>query len=127
MKSQMKRVARIVAAVTLATGIAMSASACSPSVEAGTIEDGTVVIDVRTPAEFADGHLEGAINIDVQSSDFDAQVADLPTDADYVVYCRSGNRSATAVARLDGLGFESLIDAGSLEAASASTGLPIVK
>lgn len=48
------------------------------------------MIDVRTPAEFASGHLEGAINIDVQSPDFDQQVAQLDPSATYLVYCRGG-------------------------------------
>ncbi len=59
--------------------------------------DGVVVIDVRTPAEFAEGHLPGAVNIDVQGGDFDAQVAQLDPEGDYAVYCRSGNRSRAAI------------------------------
>lgn len=64
-----------------------------------------VVLDVRTPAEFASGHLSDAINIDVASPTFDDDVAVLPTDATYVVYCRSGNRSAVAADRMLELGF----------------------
>lgn len=85
-----------------------------------------VVIDVRTPAEFAEGHLEGAVNIDLQSGSFEQQIAELPLDGDYVVYCRSGNRSAQAVEIMTKLGFENLSDAGGVQAASQSTGLRIV-
>lgn len=57
----------------------------------------TAIIDVRTPAEFADGHLPGAVNIDVQSPDFTAEVAGLDPSIPYAVYCRSGNRSQVAI------------------------------
>lgn len=58
---------------------------------------GTVIIDVRTPEEFASGHLPGAINIDIADSDFAAQVAQLDPDATYAVYCRTDNRSSAAI------------------------------
>ncbi len=86
----------------------------------------TTIIDVRTPSEFAAGHLEGAQNIDVQSSDFDSQISGLDKNASYVVYCRSGNRSAAAADRMQAAGFTNVQDAGSLEDASASTGIVIV-
>jgi phage shock protein E len=57
----------------------------------------TAIIDVRTPAEFSEGHLPGAVNIDVQSPDFAAQVAGLDPSIPYAVYCRSGNRSQVAI------------------------------
>jgi phage shock protein E len=66
---------------------------------------GTTVLDVRTPAEFAEGHLPGAVNIDISSPDFATQVAALDPTAPYAVYCRSGNRSATALATMAGIGF----------------------
>lgn len=78
------------------------------------------VIDVRTPEEFGQGHVAGAQLVDVQDPSFDDRIADLPADRDYVVYCRSGNRSATAAARmraagldvLDGGGLPDMVDAG---------------
>lgn len=60
-------------------------------------EPDVVLLDVRTPAEFAEGHLEGATNLDIASPEFEAAVEALPKDAAYAVYCRSGNRSAQAV------------------------------
>ncbi len=66
---------------------------------------GTTVIDVRTPAEFAEGHLPGAVNIDVSSPTFAASVAQLDPTVPYAVYCRSGNRSAAALAQMADLGF----------------------
>lgn len=99
---------------------------------AGSVEGGgptgatdVVVLDVRTPAEFAEGHLAGAVNIDVQAADFaERAAAELPAGAEIVVYCRSGNRSATATALLAELGF-AVTDAGGLADAAATTGLAV--
>jgi phage shock protein E len=81
------------------------------------------VIDVRTPAEYAAGHVEGAENIDVSDPAFEQQLDGLDRDGEYVLYCRSGNRSAAAADRMADLGFTEVVDAGgidSLEAAGAS-------
>jgi rhodanese-related sulfurtransferase len=51
------------------------------------------VIDVRTPAEFQSGCLNGAKNVDIEASDFDSKIAALDKKANYLVYCRSGHRS----------------------------------
>jgi phage shock protein E len=67
--------------------------------------EGLVVLDIRTPDEFAAGHLEGAINIDYYASDFEQQLAELDLEAPYVMYCNSGNRSANALPVMDALGF----------------------
>lgn len=81
------------------------------------------VIDVRTPEEFDAGHVEGALNLDVQDPGFDAAVSELPKDGAYVVYCRSGNRSAAAAARMAELGFTDVLDAGAFDALAAA-GVP---
>lgn len=78
------------------------------------------IVDVRTPEEFAAGHVAGAVNVDVQADDFDARIAELPTDGAYVVYCRSGNRSAQAVERMRDLGFADLTDGGGLDDMTAA-------
>lgn len=67
--------------------------------------DGVVVLDVRTPGEYAEGHLPGAVNIDVEAADFGDRIAELDPDATYAVYCRSGNRSAVALERMREAGF----------------------
>jgi rhodanese-related sulfurtransferase len=120
---------RTIAVLALAASVTLGVAACTaaPASEAVSISADTVVIDVRTADEFGTGHLEGAINIDVQSASFDAMVSQLPVDADYVVYCRSGNRAAAAIERLQALGFTSLTNAGGLDAAAAATGLDVVR
>lgn len=66
---------------------------------------GTIIVDVRTPAEYASGHLPSAINVDVDGADFAAKIASLAKDVPYAVYCHSGNRSAVAVSRMTADGF----------------------
>lgn len=86
-----------------------------------------VVIDVRTPEEFASGHLEGALLIDIQAADFDERIGELDPAASYVVYCRSGNRAGVAIERMAKLGVTHTVNAGSVENAARHTGLRIVK
>ena len=117
---------RILLSMTLALGLALGASACSADTEPVALDPGTVVIDVRTPAEFASGHLDGAVNIDVQSADFEARISELDPADTYFVYCRTGNRSGQAIDRMEGLGFTQLTNGGSVESASVTTGIPIV-
>ncbi|TFC52191.1 rhodanese-like domain-containing protein [Cryobacterium sp. TMT1-21] len=117
------------AALALASVALFGLTACSAAAPAAppvALAADAVVIDVRTPGEFSAGHLEGAVNIDVQSPDFDSRMAPLPTDGDYLVYCQSGNRSSAAAARLAELGYTSVTDGGGISAAASSTGLAVV-
>ena len=91
------------------------------------VSAGAVIIDVRTPEEFAAGHLDGAVLIDIKHPSFDAEITKLDATASYIVYCRSGNRSAQAVDRMRAIGIENITDLGSLENASAQTGVAIVQ
>lgn len=54
------------------------------------------LIDVRTPTEFAEAHIDGATMIDINGADFEAGIAALDKSRSYVVICRSGGRSARA-------------------------------
>ena len=86
-----------------------------------------VVVDVRTPEEFAEGHLDGAVNIDVNSPTFASEVSELDPSGTYAVYCRSGNRSATAVAAMADAGFVSLYDLDGGVVNWESAGKPLVQ
>ena len=88
-------------------------------------QEGVVLLDVRTPEEFAEGHLEGAVNIDVSAPDFATRVAELDQDATYAVYCRSGNRSQTAMTLMAEAGIENTADLGGGIGAWAQEGLPV--
>lgn len=83
------------------------------------------LIDVRTPEEYAEGHLEGAELVDFNAADFRAQIATYPRDASYVIYCRSGNRSAGARQVMEELGFTDVADIGGGILAWAQAGLPV--
>ena len=121
----MKKLFASLALVIVATfGLAACSTPAAPASVAVTSD--TVVIDVRTAGEYAQGHLAGAVNIDVESPDFDSQVKQLPTDGSYVLYCHSGNRAAAAMARMNSAGFSHVTNAGAMADASASTGLDIV-
>lgn len=112
-------------ALVLATTFALTA--CAPASEPITVDSNTIVIDVRTPSEYSEGHLDGAVNIDVQDANFGTILSQLPTDGEYVVYCRSGNRSAQAVEIMKAAGFTNVVDAGGVNDASSKTGIPIVQ
>lgn len=66
---------------------------------------GATLIDVRTPEEYAQGHLVNAMNIDWNGDDFAAQAAKLDKETPVFVYCRSGGRSSAAAESLRGIGF----------------------
>lgn len=65
-----------------------------------------VLLDVRTPMEVRAGALPKAINIDIMSSNFTKQIAALDKSKTYLVYCRSGNRSAQACKIMYKMGFD---------------------
>lgn len=80
---------------------------------AAAAEPDTVVIDVRTPQEYAEGHLAGARNVPL-AGDFEAAVERLPRDERYVLYCRTGSRSRQAAQLMEQLGFTDVLEAGGL-------------
>lgn len=85
------------------------------------------LIDVRTPEEFADGHLKGATNIDFNGPDFAEKISELNKDGEYTLYCRSGRRSGLALEAMKAAGFTKVTNAGGVEQASKTLGLDIVK
>ena len=71
------------------------------------IEDEQVqIIDVRTPAEFNEGHIPGAVNIDIDGEEFEAMVAQLDKSRPVAVYCRGGRRSKEAATHMVECGLE---------------------
>ena len=69
-----------------------------------------LLVDVRTPAEFEEGHVPNAQNIDWFSVDFNEAFKGVRKRKKIFVYCKSGNRSSKAVARLDSLGFKNVVN-----------------
>ena len=83
------------------------------------IEQGALLIDVRTEGEFSQGHIDGALNIPWEQTD--NLLAAIGTDKQrpVVVYCRSGNRSGKSKAKLDSLGYTNVFNAMGYEALQA--------
>lgn len=85
-----------------------------------------VIVDVRTPAEFADARLANALNINLESSSFRTEMNRLDRSDTYLLYCRTGNRSAQAASIMKDLGFEEVYDMGGI-VDWASAGYPVVR
>lgn len=113
MKKLILAVMGVVSATLFLTSCSSDSSAqkVSPKEFSEVISDPSVVIlDVRTPQEFAEGHLANAINIDFQSGNFEQEIASLDKSKTYAVYCRSSNRSGEAVKVMADAGFTSMYD-----------------
>lgn len=117
---------KILTAMALIFSVTLGVTACATPAEPVAISAETIIIDVRTPAEFATGYLEGALNIDVQSPDFAAKISELDPTASYFVYCRSGNRSGQAISQMRNMGFENTVNGGSVQEATDSSGIPVI-
>jgi phage shock protein E len=83
-----------------------------------------VVIDVRTPAEYEQAHVVGALNIDVEAADFGERIAELDADVPYLLYCRTGRRSDLAAQQMAAAGFSDIADGAGL-AGLARAGAPV--
>ncbi len=121
----MTKIFKLLAAAMIAMFAVASLTACSTTepIDMATV---AAVIDVRTPEEVAAGHLHGSLHIDIQGSDFASKMNELDKSANYVVYCRSGNRASSAIDWMTENGFTgTLTNAGSLADAAVTTGLAI--
>jgi len=126
----MKRVIALIAAAFLLAGCSSTSSEIDLSVtefSVKTAESGVVTLDVRTPAEFAEGYIEGARLIDFQSGNFENEIATLDKNVTYAVYCRSGNRSGQAVKVMQDAGFINVFNMNGGVIDWANAGLPLVK
>ncbi|MGD2042281.1 MAG: rhodanese-like domain-containing protein [Acidimicrobiia bacterium] len=84
-----------------------------------------VVLDIRTPEEVAAGAIDGAQVLDFYSATFQAEIGELDRDTTYLVYCRSGNRSAQATQLMENLGFEDVYELEGGILAWANAGLAL--
>ncbi len=88
---------------------------------------GFTIVDVRTPGEFAGGHIENAVNVDFQSAMFRNDIDSLDKDKEYLIYCRSGARSRGALGVMTGLGFREVYHLTVGITGWMDEGLPVVK
>ena len=125
----MKKLIAILFASTLALTSCGSPSATNMGAadfQKKTLEPGVVVLDVRSAGEFDTGHIEGAVNIDVEGMTFDSNIAKLDKSKTYAVYCHSGRRSGIAVGKMADAGFTKLFNLdGGIQVWQAA-GLPLV-
>lgn len=87
-------------------------------------DENIVIIDVRTPAEYDESHIPGAINIDIYGEDFNGKVQELDKDKTYYVYCRTGGRSSSAISIMTNAGHESVFQINGDFVAWQEAGLP---
>lgn len=81
-----------------------------------------IILDVRTPEEFASEHIQTAMNIDFKNENFKAEISKLNKNDNYKLYCRSGNRSGKAAQLMTQLGFKFIHNLGSLQDAKKALG-----
>ena len=86
-----------------------------------------VIIDVRTPEEFEDGHIENAVNIDFRSVTFQDEINELDVNKTYLVYCAVGVRSRLATGIMGELGFQNVYDLKGGFKEWITEGLPVAK
>lgn len=123
----MNKILKVLAAALIAMFAVGSLTACSSPV-AVDMSSVAMVIDVRTPEEVSAGYLQGSVNIDIQGADFAAKMNELDKSANYVIYCRSGNRAGQAIDWMTQHEFTgTLTNAGGLDEASALTGLEVTQ
>ena len=125
----MKKLIAIMASVLLLAGCSTSSTGTDLNVSefsSKVTEAGIITLDVRTPGEFNEGHIEGAQLIDFQSGNFENEIATLDKSKTYAVYCRSGNRSGQAVKVMSDAGFSNLYNLNGGVIDWANAGLPLV-
>jgi len=80
------------------------------------IEEGAFLVDVRTPGEFAGGHVKGSVNIPLDN--LQTQISKFKDKKHIIVFCRSGNRSGMAKNILEQNGFKNVVNGGTWERVS---------
>jgi len=106
---------------------ALSPKEASKLVETHTGDSDFVILDIRTPGEYQSGHLKNATMIDYYSKSFVDDIGRLDKEKSYLVYCRSGNRSARSMDLFNKLQFQKIYHLSSGINGWISEGLPLVK
>lgn len=125
--------------LVLLTGIVSSCSAAPPvsgeirdisvadAAELVKSNDSVVVLDIRTPGEFQQGHIKGAKHIDFLAEGFDEKIAKLDKNTTYLMHCASGGRSGKALANFKSRGFTSILHLKDGFMGWKAAGLPVTK
>ena len=109
----LKVIAVIIVAAALIFVLIQRVGKVSGSEARRLVENGALLLDVRTSQEFAAGHIPNAVNIPVQ--ELDRRMGELgPKDRPVVIYCRSGRRSSHAATMLKKAGYTAVHDLGAM-------------
>ena len=95
-----------------------------------TQDETVIVLDVRTPEEYAMGHIEGALNINIAEVDFPERVSKLDRDKTYIVHCSANvknGRSAKSLEIMSSFGFDKLLNMEGGIVAWEQSGYPLVR
>jgi phage shock protein E len=119
------------AAIILLAGCSSTGSATTVNLNVSEFsqkitEPGVIIVDVRTPEEFASGHIDGALNIDFNSGNFANEITRLNPSETYAVYCRSGSRSGQAASIMHKAGFHDVSNLNGGVIDWTNDGLPLV-
>ncbi|MDR2703428.1 MAG: rhodanese-like domain-containing protein [Cellulomonadaceae bacterium] len=123
---QQRRLASIALAALAALGLAIAALGFPFGNQAGAADFGATIIDVRTAEEFAAGHIEGAVNIPLNSSDFRDQIEALDRGGDFILHCGTGARADRVAEFMVAEGFTGLRGSYSLEEALSLSGASVI-
>ena len=105
----------------------VSPNTANSIIKANRGEKGFAILDVRTPKEFAAGHIKGAENMDYYSLSFQMELEKLSKRATYVIHCRSGKRSGMTLRIMEAMGFDRVYDIEGGIMAWKAAGLPVEK
>ena len=126
----MKKLIAVLFASTLALtscGSSSSAVDLNPAdFQAKAQEAGVILLDVRTSGEYMAGHIEGALNIDVEGMTFEGEIKQLDKTKTYAIYCQSGRRSRIAAETMANAGFTKLFNLDQGIGSWQAAGLPVV-
>ena len=106
---------------------ALSAREASNLIEKHKGDPDFVILDIRTPGEYQSGHLQNAVRVDFYSKSFADEIGRLDKEKSYLVYCRSGNRSARSMDLFKKLQFQKVYHLSTGINGWNSEGLPLVK
>ena len=109
------------------TSTALSAKEASTLIEKHKDDPNFIILDIRTPGEYHSGHIKDSIMIDYYSKSFGDQISRLDRSKSYLVYCRSGNRSARSMALFEKLQFKKIYHLSSGINSWFAARLPVVK
>lgn len=115
MKLNMKSIKFAIFALVLSMASCQTEAQNYKTVDIQTFENGLTtpniqVLDVRTPDEFAKGHIEAAKNVDWNNANFESNIASLDKNKPVYIYCLGGGRSKKAALKMTELGFKNIVE-----------------